>query len=115
MPEDSLITVTDATFAEVVLRNPLPVVVDCWAQWCRFCVPLAKSLGELAPEFAGRVVIVTLNTDENPETARAYRVLSLPALLFFQRGVLVNTLGGLRPKAHLRQALTGSFEAYANR
>jgi thioredoxin len=115
MPEDSLISVTDATFAEVVLGNPLPVVVDCWAQWCRYCVPLGKSLAELAPEFAGRLDIVKLNTDENPESARNYRVLSLPTLLFFKRGMVVNTVSGLRSKAFLRQALTNSFDAYANR
>jgi thioredoxin 1 len=115
MPEDSLVTVTDDTFAALVLGNPLPVVVDFWAEWCPPCRPVAVSLAELAGEFAGRLVIAKLNADENPESVRAYRVLSMPTLMFFKRGVVVNSIVGARPKSRLRQALAGSFEAYANR
>jgi thioredoxin 1 len=113
MLEDSLVTVTDATFAELVLAAPGPVVVDFWAEWCPPCRPMAASLAELAEELRGEVMIGKLNSDENPETTRAYRVLSLPTLLFFRGGVVVNTIVGLRPKSTLRQALT--FDSYANR
>ncbi|MEU7908430.1 thioredoxin domain-containing protein [Actinoplanes sp. NPDC049118] len=115
MPEDSLTAVTDETFAELVLGNRLPVVVDFWAEWCPPCGPLAKTLAGLAGEFTGKLVIATLNMDENPVTGRAYRVMSLPTLMFFQRGVVVHTIVGSRPRSQLRQALAGSFEAYANR
>jgi thioredoxin 1 len=115
MPEDSLVTVTDDTFAASVLRSPLPVVVDCWARWCPPCRPVARSLAELAGEFTGRLVIATLDADENPVSIRAYRVLSMPTLLFFQDGVLVNSIVGARPKSQLRAALTSSFGAYVNR
>ena len=111
----ALTEITDDTFAELVLGNPLPVVVDCWAQWCPPCGPVARTLAELAGEFTGRLVIGQLDADENPETMRAYRVLSMPTLLFFRGGVLVNTVVGARPKGHLRRALAGAVEPYANR
>ena len=115
MLEDSLVTVTDATFAEVVLAARLPVVVDFWAEWCPPCRPMAKTLAELAGEFAGRLVIAKLNADENPEATRTYRVLSMPTLLFFKRGVVVNSIVGARPKSHLHRSFTDSFDAYTNR
>ena len=111
----ALTEVTDDTFAELVLGNPLPVVVDFWAEWCPPCRPVARTLAELAGEFAGQLVIAQLNADENPVATRNYRVLSMPTLLFFRRGVVVSSLVGARPKSHLRQALSGAFEPYANR
>jgi thioredoxin 1 len=114
MPQDThtgaLIEVTDATFAETVLANDLPVLVDFWAQWCPPCHAITKPLGELAEEFRGRMVIVKLNSDENPVTARAYRVLSLPTLLIFRGGEVVASMVGARPKSALRNAL----EPHAN-
>ena len=115
MLADSLTQVTDDTFAELVLGSRLPVVVDFWAEWCPPCRPMARSLAELAGEFTGEVVIAQLNADENPVTTRDYRVLSMPTLLFFSGGVVVNSIVGLRPKAGLRQALSGAFAAYTNR
>jgi thioredoxin 1 len=115
MPEDSLTTVTDDTFAELVLGSELPVVLDVWAEWCPPCGPVARTLAELAGEFTGKLVIAQLNIDENPVTGRTYRVMSMPTLLFFKRGVVVHTIVGARPKSQLRQALAGSFDAYVNR
>jgi thioredoxin 1 len=113
MPQDSLITVTDATFADVVLASRLPIVVDFWAEWCPPCRPMAKTLGELAGEFAGEMVFAKVNADENPEATRTYRILSMPTLLLFKQGQVVKSIVGARPKSVLREALTMS--PYVNR
>ncbi len=110
----SLNAVTDATFDQVVLQSRLPVLVDFWAEWCPPCRPMARTLAELAPEFAGEIVFTTLNADENPEATRRYRVLSMPTLLLFKRGLVVNSIVGARPKSILRQALTASTGVYVN-
>jgi thioredoxin 1 len=115
MPETALTILTDATFAATVRDSRVPVVVDFWAEWCPPCGPMARHLAELAGEFDGRLLIAKINADENPETARAYRVLSMPTLLFFERGTVVNSLVGLRPKAVLRQALSAVLTPYVNR
>jgi thioredoxin len=103
-----MITVTDATFAaEVLARSAeVPVAVDFWAQWCPPCHAIARTLAELEPEFEGRLVIVKMNSDENPEAAKTYRVLSLPTLLVFDRGEVTASLVGSRPKSYLRDMLT---------
>jgi thioredoxin 1 len=115
MPEDALTAVTDATFAEIVLGSRLPVLVDFWAEWCAPCRPMARTLADLAPEFAGEIVFATIDADANPEATRRYRVLAMPTLLLFSDGVVVHSIVGARPKSHLRQALTGATSAYVNR
>jgi thioredoxin 1 len=110
-----LTTVTDDTFDDLVLRSDLPVLVDFWAEWCPPCRPMARTLDELAPEFAGQMVFAKLNADENPVATRTYRVMSMPTLLLFQRGTVVTSIVGARPKAYLRQALTTAAEPYVNR
>ncbi|GAA4592661.1 thioredoxin 1 [Actinoplanes octamycinicus] len=115
MPDDALITITDATFDELVRQSRLPVVVDFWAQWCPPCGPMSRLLAELAPEFAGQLVIGTLDADENPVAARAHRVLAMPTLLFFRDGVVTGSIVGARPKSVLRSALAGAVTPYANR
>jgi len=109
MPQEtavgSLITVTDDTFAELVLASERPVVVDFWADWCPPCKMIEKSLAELAGEFGDRMVVAKLNSDDNPRTTRAYTVMSLPTLLVFRRGEVVGSIVGSRPKTYLRQTL----------
>jgi thioredoxin 1 len=114
MPDDLLKVVTDATFADEVLTSGTPVLVDFWAEWCPPCGPMARTLAELAPEFAGKIVFAKINADENPESTRAYRVMSMPTLLLFRGGRPVSSIVGLRPKSHLRNALTQATEPYAN-
>lgn len=101
----TVVTVTDATFADVVLAADRPVVVDFWADWCPPCKAISRSLAELADEFGDRMTVATLDVDANPETTRAYAVLAMPTLLVFRAGEVVGSLVGARPKAHLRHAL----------
>lgn len=98
--------VTDATFAREVLQaGQTPVLVDCWAAWCGPCRMIAPMLDELAAESRGRYVITKLNVDENPQTAARFQIRSIPTLLIFKNGQLVDTIVGLQPKQAIAQRL----------
>jgi thioredoxin 1 len=101
--------VTDATFADEVLGSDLPVLVDFWAEWCPPCHRLAPVLDELAAEYEGRVRIVKLDVDHNPDTTRAYGVLSMPTLTVFHKGEVVSQVVGAQPKGRLRAQLDGAL------
>jgi thioredoxin 1 len=101
--------VTDASFISDVLRADKPVLVDFWAEWCAPCRKVEPLLEEIAKELAGKVDIVKLNIDENPETARAYRVMSVPTLTVFKDGQPVSSLAGARPKGDLVRLIESAF------
>jgi thioredoxin 1 len=105
MADEPVVTVTDATFTDVVLRNERPVVVDFWAEWCKPCVMISKSLSELADEYGDRVVIAKIDADTNPDSVRTYGVMSMPTLLVFRKGEVVGSMVGAKPKASLRKAI----------
>ena len=93
--------VTDATFVSDVLQSDKPVLVDFWAEWCLPCKKVDPLLQEIAAEMGDRVTIVKLNIDENPETARAYKVMSVPTLTIFKGGEPVSSVAGAKPKGAL--------------
>jgi thioredoxin 1 len=101
-------TVTDATFDAEVLGSDVPVIVDFWAEWCGPCKMVAPVLEEIAAENEGKVVVVKLNTDENPEITRRYQVMSIPTMSVFSGGEVVKSIVGAKPKA----ALLRDLEAY---
>ena len=97
--------VTDATFVDEVLMADTPVLVDFWAEWCGPCLRVEPVLKEIANEMGDRVKIVKMDIDTNPNTARDYRVLSVPTLTVFKGGQPVSSVAGARPKSDLLRLL----------
>jgi thioredoxin 1 len=98
--------VTDATFEAEVLKSSVPVLVDFWAPWCGPCRAVAPAVDAVAQEFAGRAKVVKLNTDEEQEVTIKYGVGSIPTLMVFKNGELVERVMGNRPKAELAQLVS---------
>ena len=95
------ISVTDANFESEVLKAGTPVLVDFWAPWCGPCRAVAPAVDAIANEFTGRVKVVKLNTDEEQQVAIKYGVGSIPTLMVFKNGEMVERVTGNRPKADL--------------
>lgn len=90
--------VSDASFDTDVLKSPVPVLVDFWAEWCGPCRALAPKLEEIAQEMGERVAVVKVNVDENEETPRRFGIRGIPAMLLFKGGQEVGQLVGNHPK-----------------
>jgi thioredoxin len=103
---DHPITLTDQNFTHALTdAGNTPILVDCWAPWCGPCRMLAPTLDQLAAEANGKYIISKLNVDENPETVSRFNISSIPAMLLFKNGQLVETLVGLQPKQSISQRL----------
>jgi thioredoxin 1 len=100
---DTLISVTDDSFAAEVVASPRPVIVEYWAQWCGPCRQLGPVLDAIAVQEAGRVDVVKLNVDENPRTAQRYGILAVPTISLFRDGTVVKQVIGVRSKSALER------------
>ena len=103
------ITVTDNSFEDDVLKADGPVLVDFWAEWCGPCKMIAPALDDLAKEFDGKVTVVKLNIDDNPNTPTKYGVRGIPTLMIFKNGQVAATKIGALPKTALFTWVEGSI------
>ncbi len=97
--------VNDNNFEEVVLKSGQPVLVDFWAEWCGPCRAIGPVIEELSKQYEGKAVVVKVNTDENPVTPTNYGIRSIPTLLFFKNGQVVDKLIGAVPKSSIQAKL----------
>ncbi len=102
--------ITDATFQSEVLQAGGLVVVDFWAPWCGPCQMIAPILDEIGALYDGKLKISKLNVDENPETTQSFAVRSIPTLIFFRNGVIVDKLIGAVPRKQLESRIDTAIE-----
>ena len=98
--------VTDATFESEVLNSSQPVVLDFWAEWCAPCRAISPIIKQLAEDYDGKVKVLKMNIDENPQTPGRYGVRAIPTVLAFQNGQVVEQLQGARPKAAFEEMVS---------
>lgn len=100
------VEISDATFDSEVMKSDIPVVVDFWAPWCGPCKMIAPVLEEIARDYDGKLKVAKMDVDSNTQIASQYRIMSIPSLLIFKNGKLVDQVVGALPKAQLLNHLT---------
>jgi len=102
----SEITLTEANFDTEVLQSKLPVLVDFWAEWCGPCRMLSPTIDELATEFSGKAKVGKVNVDQNQMIAERYGIRSIPTLILFKNGEIIEQIVGSQTKEVLKTKLT---------
>lgn len=105
MAAQNIVTLTADNFEQEVVKSGQPVLVDFWAEWCGPCKQLAPMLNELATEYDGKVKIAKVNIDDHQNLAVQYRINSIPTLLFFKNGQVVDQVVGLKSKKDFKAKL----------
>ena len=98
--------ISDQSFETEVLQSPVPVLIDFWAPWCAPCRAIAPVVEELAKDYQGKIKVVKLNVDDNPQTPQRYGVRGIPNLILFQGGNVREQIVGAVPKKRLVDAIT---------
>ncbi len=101
----ALLHLTDLNFKQEVLESDLPVLVDFWATWCGPCKMIAPIIDELAKEYQGRIKIGKLNVDDSPQTATRYGIMSIPTLIFFKKGKVMEQVVSALNKIELKRKI----------
>ena len=102
-----VIEISDKDFEQQVLKSSLPVVVDFWAPWCGPCRMIGPIVEKLSEEFKGKLKFCKVNVDENQQLAQKYKVMSIPTLIFFKNGQLIEQSMGAVPEKTLRSKVQG--------
>ena len=102
---DGIVTLTSSTFDETVNSSSTPILVDFWAEWCGPCKMIAPILAEIAGEKSGSLTVAKLNVDDHGDIAGRYNVMSIPTMLVFKDGEIVNKIVGAKSKTALLQDL----------
>jgi len=105
MAAQNIVTLTADSFEQEVVKSNRPVLVDFWAEWCGPCKQLGPMLDELATEYDGKVKIAKVNIDDHQNLAVQYRINSIPTLLFFKNGQVVDQVVGLKSKKDFKAKL----------
>ncbi len=100
-----VLDITDKDFDEQVIKSKMPVLVDLWAPWCGPCRMIGPVVEKLSTQYQGKVKFCRVNVDDNKQTAARYRVMSIPTLMFFKDGKVVETVTGAVPEAALKPKL----------
>ena len=111
MSSDKIVHVTDASFDQEVLKSPTPVLIDFWAPWCAPCRAIAPIIDDLAGEYSGRLKVVKMNVDDNPQTPGRYGVRGIPNLLIIKGGQVKEQIIGAVPKGTLVKAVDNAIAA----
>ena len=106
MASNDVVNLQDGTFDSEVLKSDTPVLVDFWAVWCGPCKAIAPAVEELAREYKGKVKVAKVDVDNAQQTAQRYGIRSIPTLLLFKGGRVVDTIVGAVPKSKLVDAIT---------
>jgi thioredoxin 1 len=105
MASNDVVTLQDSTFDQEVLKSDIPVLVDFWAVWCGPCKAVAPAVEELAKQYRGKVKIAKMDVDEHQKVPQQYGIRSIPTLLLFKGGRVVDTIVGAVPKSKLEDSL----------
>jgi thioredoxin 1 len=105
MPNDPIVHLNDGNFDEEIKKFQGPVLVDFWAAWCGPCKAIAPSLEQLASEMTGRAVVAKVNVDESGDVSNRFGIRSIPTLMVFKEGRVVDQMVGAAPKEHIRRLI----------